>query len=154
MELAVRRGRTITLIDLAAHASALPLVPDESAKEEGAARISGYQRALGSARGTGTGSDYSNIGSWLLGPALSTPAGTDFDTLLRDRVLAGYELTRTAFTAPPRERRELCHWPRHITIQPAPYRFDVPVLQRSAAEQRASFQPLTISCGSRANHGL
>ena len=126
VKLPERSGRAITLIDLVMHTSGLPLMPDESAKGEGAARFYEFLAHYQLPRDSGTAWDYSNVGYWLLSQALSARAGADFETLLRDRVVAPLGLTRTAFTAPPGSQAN-CAVGHDVALQPAPSVFDVPV---------------------------
>ena len=53
--------------------------------------------------------DYSNIGYSLLGQALAARAGTDYESLLRTRVVAPLELNRTGITLIPRLEGEARH---------------------------------------------
>ena len=90
-----RADRHITLVDLATHFSGLPRLPNnlsprdinnpyvDYTPEKLYAFLAAYQlrRAIGSAF------EYSNLGAGLLGHALALRAGTDYETLVRRRVL-------------------------------------------------------------------
>lgn len=108
-------GRPITLFDLATHRSGLPSMPDFALDAE-PDPYAGYTadqlhrflsrtsplRPPGGPRG-----HYSNLGVALLGRLLAQRAGTDYESLLRDRVLAPLGMTSTAVTLTPAQRRRL-----------------------------------------------
>lgn len=92
-------GHAITLVDLATHTSGLPFMTDAPLDTF----IAKYQLP----RDPGAAWEYSNIGYSLLGRALALEAGTDFETLLRSRVLKPLGLNSTAITAPPKLRARI-----------------------------------------------
>jgi len=102
-----RGGRSITLIDLATHSSGLPRMPANFAPKDPAnpyadysyenmyAFLSGYQLA----RDIGSEYEYSNFGAGLLGHALTLRThSTDYEALVRARVLAPLGMSSTAVT--------------------------------------------------------
>lgn len=121
-----RDGHAITLLDLATHTSALPFMPDEmpafgdAAAKPSNADIYRYLATYRLPRDPGVDWDYSNIGYWLLGEALAHRAGMDFESLLRDRVLAPLNLKDTAITPSARMRANLAVG-HDVSLQPAPY---------------------------------
>lgn len=98
-----RSGKVITLVDLATHMSGLPYMPDNFAPANPDNPytdyslghlynfLSGYQltRDIGSQR------EYSNLGYGLLGHVLECRAGTDYETLVRERILAPFGMGST-----------------------------------------------------------
>jgi D-alanyl-D-alanine-carboxypeptidase/D-alanyl-D-alanine-endopeptidase len=104
-----RAGRSITLLDLATHTSALPRLPDNFQPKDPANPyadysveqlyqfISSYQLT----RDIGATFEYSNLGAGLLGHALARRAATDYETLVRSRVLVPLGMTSTAIALSP-----------------------------------------------------
>ncbi|SFF58276.1 CubicO group peptidase, beta-lactamase class C family [Actinacidiphila alni] len=105
-------AREITLRHLATHTSGLPRVPRElvagALLRPYTNGYAGYDtarllRAFAGARtrhAPGSRWHYSNLGIALLGPVLERATGTDYGTLLRDRVLTPLGLTRTTVGPP------------------------------------------------------
>lgn len=101
-----RDGRQITLTDLATHTSGLPRLPDnfdpadpenpyaDYSVEHLYAFLSGYTLP----RDIGSEYEYSNLAMGLLGHALARRAGTDYGTLLHERILAPLGMSSTADT--------------------------------------------------------
>lgn len=81
-------GQPITLIDLATHTSGLPFMADPP-----------LEVFLAHAQLSGTTWSYSNLGYWLLGRAMESAGGADYETLLRSRVLRPLAMKHTAVTA-------------------------------------------------------
>ncbi len=89
-------GYEMTLGDLATHRSGLPAAPIPSHRDVSVDDL--YER-LSAAELTRPGRRYelSHLGYALLGHALARSAGTDFETLLRARVLEPLGMTRTGY---------------------------------------------------------
>ena len=89
-----RGGRKITLRDLSTHMSALPRLPDNMPFGDPADPYADYTEAmmlefLGRyelPRDIGAQAEYSNFGVGLLGYLLGRAAGSDYETLLRERI--------------------------------------------------------------------
>ncbi|MFZ0297900.1 MAG: serine hydrolase [Candidatus Sulfotelmatobacter sp.] len=118
-------GRSITLVDLATHTSGLPFMPDElpafrnsAAPDNSDARLYQFLARYQLTRDPGAEWDYSNVGYWLLGQALATCAGTDYESLLRTRVLAPLKMKNTAITLTPRLKAQLAVG-HNAVLQPA-----------------------------------
>jgi CubicO group peptidase (beta-lactamase class C family) len=104
-----RNGRQITLLDLSTHRSGLPRMPSNFNPKDPARPYIDYPveklyEFLSShelRRDIGAEYEYSNLGSGLLGLAVARRAGTDFETLLRDRVLRPLGMTSTVISLTP-----------------------------------------------------
>ncbi len=135
-----RNGRSITLLDLATHTSSLPFMPEEpaassdaaAAKDDSAARIYKFLAAYKLQRDIGSQWDYSNLGYWLLGQALASRAGTDFESLLRMRVIAPLKLTSTAIT-PTSQMKARFAVGYNAALEPAPHFPEVPMYASMAS---------------------
>ncbi|RUT34924.1 serine hydrolase [Arsenicitalea aurantiaca] len=110
-----RDGVKITLLDLATHMSGLPRLPDNFKPQNPANPYLGYDEgdlhaflnAYELPRGVGEAFEYSNLGYGLLGHVLATRAGTDYASLLRERILAPLGMNRTASALDPDFREGL-----------------------------------------------
>jgi D-alanyl-D-alanine-carboxypeptidase/D-alanyl-D-alanine-endopeptidase len=121
-----RNGRPITLVDLATHTSGLPFMPDElpvfnasAAADNSAAPLYQFLARYQLTRDPGTEWDYSNIGYWLLGQTLAERAGTDYESLLRARVIAPLKMNSTAITLSSKLKSSLAIG-HNAVLQPSP----------------------------------
>jgi len=128
LKLPERNGRQITLVDLVTHTSGLPFMPDDvpvvdesAAIKYGPQQLYQFLARYELPRDPGAEWDYSNIDYWLLGQALASRAGTDFQSLLRARVIAPLNLQSTDFPLPLsaklKSRLAVGH---NAVLQPAP----------------------------------
>lgn len=117
------RHREPTLLDLATHRSGLPNVPRPMARGELRYALGlsptdpwagvteqtyrGYVTRESPRRAPGRKVRYSSLGVGLLGDALAARAGTSYEELLTDRVLAPLGMNDTAVTVPPGSRDRL-----------------------------------------------
>jgi CubicO group peptidase (beta-lactamase class C family) len=98
-----RRGREITLGDLATHTSGLPRVPTNLSPKSMAdpyvdytpARLYEFLTSYELTREPGEKWEYSNLGSGLLGHVLARRAGSDFETLARMRLFGPLDMMNT-----------------------------------------------------------
>jgi D-alanyl-D-alanine-carboxypeptidase/D-alanyl-D-alanine-endopeptidase len=98
------RGRKITLADLASHTSSLPRLPDDMPFADPEDPYADYTEAMlleflaGHAltRAVGERWDYSNLGVGLLGYLLGRAVGSDYETLLRERITGPLGMADTA----------------------------------------------------------
>ncbi len=110
-----RNGKEITLLDLSTHYSGLP-VEQESFKPADPANpfadytvdqmyafLSGYTLP----RDPGEKFEYSNLGGGLLGHVLARRAGTDYETLVKQRITSKLGMKDTAVTLTPAMTRRL-----------------------------------------------
>ena len=104
-----RNGRQITLLDLATHRSGLPRMPSNFNPKDPVRpyvdypveRLYEFLSSHALRRDVGAEYEYSNLGSGLLGLALARRAGTDFETVLRDRVFRPLGMSRTVVSLTP-----------------------------------------------------
>jgi CubicO group peptidase (beta-lactamase class C family) len=97
-------GREITLLDLATHHSGLPVVPDDMDPADpynpyadySVAQMYAFLSGFRPDSGAGAGYRYSNVGFGLLGHALARAAKSEFDPLVRERILAPLRMEGTA----------------------------------------------------------
>ncbi|MEO5815678.1 MAG: serine hydrolase [Gemmatimonadaceae bacterium] len=114
-----RKGRQITLLDLATQSSGLSYMPSNLKPKDAANPFADYTAAsmyefLSSytlTRDIGEQYEYSNLGVGLLGHAFALRTGLDLETLYRRRVLDPLEMpdTRIHLTPSMRERLALGH---------------------------------------------
>ena len=108
-------GAQITLGHLATHSSGLPRLPDNFDPEDPTNPYADYTvedlyAFLSShklARGIDETVEYSNVGYGLLGHALALGQGTDFETLIVERVLEPLQMSDTAIELTPALRERL-----------------------------------------------
>jgi CubicO group peptidase (beta-lactamase class C family) len=110
-----RNGRQITLLDLATHTSGLPRMPDnflpkdwdnpyaDYTVEQMYAFLSGYTLP----RDIGATYEYSNLGVGLLGHILALKAGTNYETLVLQRICQPLGMTNTLITLMPELKARL-----------------------------------------------
>jgi CubicO group peptidase (beta-lactamase class C family) len=110
-----RGGRKITLADLSQHRSGLPRLPDNMPFADPDDPYADYSEALmlqfldryELPRDIGSQWEYSNLGVGLLGYLLGRAAGSDYETLLRQRITGPLGMTDTAVTLTPEQRARL-----------------------------------------------
>jgi D-alanyl-D-alanine-carboxypeptidase/D-alanyl-D-alanine-endopeptidase len=101
-----RNGKEITLIDLSTHHSGLPRLPTNMTPKDRANPYADYTvdqmyQFLSDytlTRDPGGQFEYSNLGGGLLGHVLSLRAGTDYESLVRRRILVPLGMKDTAIT--------------------------------------------------------
>jgi serine-type D-Ala-D-Ala carboxypeptidase/endopeptidase len=104
-----RKVRRATLLDLATHYSGFPLVPTNLVPTDPANpyvdypvdSIHAFLATFNPPRAPGRVYEYSNFGVGLLGHLLALRARTDFELLLRRRILLPLGLSETAITLTP-----------------------------------------------------
>jgi CubicO group peptidase (beta-lactamase class C family) len=129
-----RAGRQITLLDLATHTSGLPRDPINLAPKDPSNPFADYTTAslyqflatYTLRRDVGAQYEYSNVGFGLLGEALARRAGTDYESLVRSRVLEPLGMRNTTITLPPNVQARLAVG-YDAGLEPAPY-FRLPAL--------------------------
>jgi len=106
LKMPTRNGKEITLRQLAAHTSGLPKIPDnldskradnpyaDYTVEKLYAFLSRYELP----RNPGVSSEYSNLGTGLLGHVVALKAGTSYEALVVDRICRPLKMNSTRIT--------------------------------------------------------
>jgi CubicO group peptidase (beta-lactamase class C family) len=110
VKMPTRNGKEITLLQLATHASGLPRFPDNGLiTPQGEVNsadytveklydfLSGYKLT----RDPGAKFDYSDLGMGLLGQAIALKAGTNYESLVVDRICRPLKMDSTRITLTP-----------------------------------------------------
>ncbi len=114
-----RNGQQIRLVDLSMHRSGLPRLPDNFSPADATNPYADYSVTLlyeflsghELTRDIGAEFEYSNLGTGLLGHVLATVGGSDWETLVKERVLEplGMEMSGTTLTPDMRTHLALGH---------------------------------------------
>ena len=110
-----RGDRHITLADLATHFSGLPRLPNNLSPRDAdnpyvdysADKLYAFLSTHELRRAPGAQFEYSNLGAGLLGHILALRAGTDYETLVRARVLAPLGMRDTKIALGPADSARL-----------------------------------------------
>ena len=145
-----RDGVEITPLHLATHSSGLPRLPDNLDPADPANPYADYTTAdllsfLSSyalTRPIGELVEYSNLGAGLLGHALATRAGTDYETLVTSRVLDPLSMIDTSISMTPSTRKRLAHG-HDAALEPVPG-WDIPALAGAGALRSTANDLLTF----------
>lgn len=135
-----RDGVDVTLRHLATHTSGLPRLPGnlgganlDAANPYAHYTVEELYACLGNSRLTskpGTKSDYSNLGVGLLGHILATSAGTDFETLVKQRICQPLGMSDTTISLSKDQQQRLAVG--HSAGKPVP-NWDLPTLAGAGA---------------------
>ena len=109
MRLPTRGQKPITLADLATHHTGLPRLPNNLAPADPAnpyadytvERLRTFLQGYTLSRDIGERFEYSNLGTGLLGFLLANRAGTDYESLVRERILAPLGMRMTGVQYSP-----------------------------------------------------
>lgn len=145
-----RNGKQIRLVDLATHSSGLPRMPDNFAPADAAnpyadytpERLYEFLRSYELTRDIGETVEYSNLGAGLLGHALSLRAGTSYEALVTERILAPLGMTSTRVVLRPEDRKRLA--PGHSAGGQAVGNWDLAVLAGAGALRSSVDDMLTF----------
>jgi len=110
-----RKGKQITLVDLATHTSGLPRLPDNFEPADNTDPYADYSvqqmydflSNYTLMRDIGAKYEYSNFGAGLLGHILALRAGTNYEALVRERICRPLGMTDTAVTLSPAMKARL-----------------------------------------------
>jgi CubicO group peptidase (beta-lactamase class C family) len=152
-----RGGKKITLVDLATHTSGLPRMPTNfQPKDPGnpyadytVAQMYEFLSTVELTRDIGSKYEYSNLGGGLLGHALARRAGTDYETLVRTRILDPLGMKSTAITLSKSMKERLA--PGHDAGLHQVPNWDIPTLAGAGALRSTTNDLLTFLA---ANIGL
>lgn len=105
----VVNGQEITLQHLARHTSGLPRLPSNMVPRDPSnpyadytvEQIYAFLNSYTQTRPIGVTTEYSNLGAGLLGHILALRAGTDYETLVKKRILTPLKMNSTAITLTP-----------------------------------------------------
>ncbi len=110
-------GKEMTLLDLAAHTSGLPRdpnnltptrgLPENAFADYSAERLYGFLRGFTLRRDPGAQFEYSNVGMALLGHVLSCKAGTNYESLVIERICRPLKMDSTRITLTPELKARL-----------------------------------------------
>ncbi|HYK05188.1 MAG TPA: serine hydrolase [Thermoanaerobaculia bacterium] len=139
----------ITLEQLATHTSGLPRLPSNLAPKDGNNPYADYTVAqlyeflsTVPARDAAAQYDYSNLGAGLLGHALARRAGTDYETLVRTRILTPLGMKSTSITLDPAMKERLV--PGHNAEMKPAANWDIPTLAGAGALRSTGNDMLTF----------
>lgn len=139
----------VTLEQLATHTSGLPRLPSNLAPKDGRNPYADYTEAqlyeflsTVPAREGAAPYDYSNLGAGLLGHALARRAGTDYETLVRTRILEPLGMKSTSITLTPAMKDRLAHG-HDAEMKPAA-NWDLPTLAGAGALRSTANDMLTF----------
>ncbi|MBI4785324.1 MAG: beta-lactamase family protein [Oscillatoriophycideae cyanobacterium NC_groundwater_1537_Pr4_S-0.65um_50_18] len=134
-----RNGQEISLLNLAAHTSGLPRLPDNLAPadmsnpyvdyfvEQLYAFLSSYQLP----RDIGSQYEYSNLGARLLGHLLSLKIGLDYETLVKTQIAQPLQMDDTAIQLTAEQHTRFATGHNRLN-QPVPY-WNLPALTGAGA---------------------
>lgn len=145
-----RGGKKITLVDLATHTSGLPRMPTNfHPKDPGnpyadfsVAQLYEFLSSVELTRDIGSKYEYSNLGGGLLGHALARRAGTDYEALVRIRILEPLGMKSTAVTLSKSMKDRLA--PGHDAELHQVANWDIPTLAGAGALRSTANDLLTF----------
>jgi CubicO group peptidase (beta-lactamase class C family) len=145
-----RGGKKITLADLSTHTSGLPRMPTNFHPKDSSNPYADYTvpqlyEFLGTVtltRDIGSTYEYSNLGGGLLGHALARRAGTDYETLVRTRILEPLGMKSTAITLSKSMKEHLT--PGHDGALHQVANWDLPTLAGAGALRSTANDLLTF----------
>jgi serine-type D-Ala-D-Ala carboxypeptidase/endopeptidase len=134
-----RKGRQITLLDLATHMSGLPRLPGNLAPKDlrnpyadySVQQMYDYLSHYDVPREIGEEFEYSNLGVGLLGHALARKSGLSYEELVKRRILEPLGMNATAITLSAAMRARLA--PGHDAGGDAASNWDIPTLAGAGA---------------------
>ncbi|HEX3580077.1 MAG TPA: serine hydrolase, partial [Thermoanaerobaculia bacterium] len=145
-----RGGKKITLVDLATHTSGLPRLPSNFNPKDPAnpyadytvAQLYEFLSTVQLTRDIGSKYEYSNLGGGLLGHVLALRAGTDYETLVRTRILQQLAMKSTAITLSKAMKDRLATG-HDASLQPVA-NWDLPTLAGAGALRSTANDLLTF----------
>jgi len=134
-----RDGKEITLLDLATQTSGLPRLPSNFAPKDpqnpyadySVEQLYAFLSSYTLTRGIGEKYEYSNFGVGLLGHILALRAGTDYETLVRQRISEPLRMSDTKIKLTPEMLARLATG-HNQALKPVP-NWDLPTLAGAGA---------------------
>lgn len=135
----VRDGTVMTLYHLATHTSGLPRMPDNFAPADPRNPYADYTveqmyeflSRVALTGKPGARAAYSNYGVGFLGHILALHAGSDYETLVRQRITGPLKMTDTVITLTPELEKRLAQG-YDASLEPVP-NWDIPTLAGAGA---------------------
>ncbi len=152
-----RSGAEITLLHLATHSSGLPRLPSNMRPGNAAnpygdytvAQLNEFLSSYELERDIGEAVEYSNLGAGLLGHALALNQGTDYETLVSERLLEPLGMSDTSVSLSPSQQERLAIG-HSVQLRPVA-NWDLPTLAGAGALRSTVNDMLTFV---EANLGL
>lgn len=143
-------GQAITVFDLATHSSGLPSIPPELAAADlsnpyadyDATKFYAFLASYTLTRAPGAEFEYSNIGTSLLGEAISHVAGKPYAELVSERILTPLGMSETSIAVEDffafagghnAERQPVSHWDLDVFAPAGAYRSTATDMAKFAA---------------------
>ena len=139
-----RNGKSITLLDLSTHSSGLPPLPSNLQPEADYSVDDLYQFLSGYTlpRDPGSEFEYSNLGGGLLGHVLACRAGTDYESLIRSRIMQPLSMPDTGITLSSSMKQRMATG-HNAMLVPVP-NWDLPSLAGAGALRSSANDMLTF----------
>jgi D-alanyl-D-alanine-carboxypeptidase/D-alanyl-D-alanine-endopeptidase len=145
-----RNGKPITLLDLATHSSGLPNVPSNMNRKDPANPYADYSvdelyeflSGYALPRNPGSEVEYSNLGAGLLGHILARRAGTDYESLVRNRITRPLGMPDTGITLTPSMKQRMAAG--HNAMLAPVSNWDLPTLAGAGALRSSANDMLTF----------
>lgn len=145
-----RDGIRITFENLSMQSSGLPRLPNNLKPRDFSnpyadytvAQLYQYLSSYRLPRDPGSKYEYSNVGAGLLGHVLSLRAGTDYESMVRSRILKPLEMSSTAVTLTPEMKSRLA--PGHNNALKLVPGWDLPTLAGAGALRSDANDMLTF----------
>lgn len=139
VKLPTRQGKEITLLQLATHTSGLPVVPDNLNPSRAdnpyadytVERLYDFLSRYKLTRDPGAKYEYSNLGFGLLGHAIALKAGTNYESLVVNRICRPLKMEGTRITLTPDLKARFAQG--HNAFGQRVPSWDVPVLAGAGA---------------------
>jgi D-alanyl-D-alanine-carboxypeptidase/D-alanyl-D-alanine-endopeptidase len=143
-------GKPIRLLDLAAHSSGLPSAPSNMNRKDPANPYADYSvddlyefvSGYTSPRDAGSEVEYSNLGAGLLGHILARRAGTDYESLVRNRITQPLGMPDTGITLTPSMKQRMATG--HNAMLAPVANWDIPALAGAGALRSSTNDMLTF----------
>ena len=145
-----RSGKSITLLDLSTHSSGLPPLPSNFNPKDPLNPYADYSvddlyqflAGYPLPRDPGSEFEYSNLGGGLLGHVLACRAGTDYGSLIRNRITQPLSMPDTGITLSSSMRQRMATG--HTAMLAPTANWDLPTLAGAGALRSSANDMLTF----------